>query len=367
MVSAMVPWAIGSGQRNLAPIESGKTTQSRLRRKDLEGKAFTAELAMGLLICISAFVQDTMVKIKSNLINQKEKAMNKLLAAVMKKRLSLVLSVSLILILAASVFAIEIPKGKTGNDYANEAKSHVRGISAEETKELMDRNDHVVLLDIRSFAEFKEHGWIPGRTVLPHGMVIFKIKKIVPNKDVPIIAYCKKGKRSAMVAYQLQQMGYGNVLYLDGGVLVWKRKGLPITTSGISKIAEESVVPEGEMPTGKQADDFVAEANRLIRGVGSTEAKQMMAAKDCVLLDIRSAQEIKSQGAIDGALVMEHGKVVFNIKKKVHDANSPVLVICKKGGRSALIAQQLQEMGYKDVHHIKGGLLAWKEAGLPVR
>jgi rhodanese-related sulfurtransferase len=64
---------------------------------------------------------------------------------------------------------------------------------------------------------------------------------------------------------------------------------------------------------------------------------------------------------------MEHGKVIFNIKKKVHDANSRLLVICKKGGRSALIAQQLEEMGYKDVHHIDGGIIAWKEAGLPVK
>jgi rhodanese-related sulfurtransferase len=64
---------------------------------------------------------------------------------------------------------------------------------------------------------------------------------------------------------------------------------------------------------------------------------------------------------------MQHGKVIFNIKKKVHDANSPLLVICKKGKRSALIAQQLQEMGYKDVHYIKGSITAWKEAGLPVK
>jgi len=202
---------------------------------------------------------------------------------------------------------------------------------------------------------------------LPHGMVIFNIKKIVPSKNVPIIVYCKKGKRSALIAYNLQQMGYENVLYLEGGILTWKRKGLPAVSSGISKIAEEAVVPEGDMPTGKSAADFVAEANKMVKAISPSEAKQKMGAKNAFLLDIRSAQEMESQGAIDGVLVMEHGKVIFNIKKKVHDANSPLLVICKKGGRSALIAQQLQEMGYKDVHHIKGGIIAWKEAGLPIK
>jgi rhodanese-related sulfurtransferase len=292
--------------------------------------------------------------------------MSKLTTNLTKRSLCLVLSVSLVLALAAPAFAIEIPKGKTGEDFVNEAKAHVQGISPEGLKNLMDGTDNVVLLDIRSFAEFKEHGWIPGSTFLPHGMVIFDITKIVPNKDVPIIVYCKKGKRSALVAYQLKQMGYENVRILDGGILVWTRKGLPVEKSGNSKIAEDPVVPKGKMPTGRSADDFVAEANKVVEAVSPSDAKQIIGTKDAVLLDIRTAQEIESQGAIAGALVMEHGKVVFNIKKKVHDANTPLLVICKKGGRSALIAQQLQEMGYKDVHHIKGGIMAWKEAGLLV-
>ena len=293
--------------------------------------------------------------------------MNKIVTAVTKKSLCLVLGMSLVIALAASVSAFEIPKGKTGDDYVNVAKAHVKGISAEEAKKVMDSTKNRVLLDIRSFEEFKQNGWIEGRTILPHGMVIFNIRKIVPNKNVPIIVYCKKGKRSVLIAYQLHQMGYENVKYLEGGVLTWKRKGLPAVSSGISKVAEEAVVPEGDMPTGKSAADFVAEANKVVKAVSPSEAKQKIGAKDAFLLDIRSAQELESQGAIDGALVMEHGKVIFNIKKKVHDANSPLLVICKKGSRSAIIAQQLQEMGYKDVHYIKGGILAWKEAGLPVK
>lgn len=293
--------------------------------------------------------------------------MKKLLSNVTKRSLCLVLCVGFVIALAASASAVELPSGKTGDDYVKEANAHIKGISAEEAKKLFDSDSSVVMLDIRTFAEFKQHGWIEGRTVLPHGMVIFKIRGIVPNKAVPIIVYCKKGKRSALVTYQLQQMGYENVKYLEGGILIWKRKGFPAVSSGISKIADKAVVPEGDMPTGKSADDFVAEANKMVKSVSPSEAKQKMGAKDATLLDIRSAQELESQGGIDGALVMEHGKVIFNIKKKVHDANSSLFVICKKGGRSALIALQLQEMGYKDVHHIKGGIIAWKEAGLPVK
>ena len=92
--------------------------------------------------------------------------MKKLLIAVTRKSLCLILGVSFVVALAASVSAVDIPKGKTGDDYVKEAKGHVEAISAKEAKKLKDSNNNVVFLDIRSFAEFKEHGWIKGRTVL---------------------------------------------------------------------------------------------------------------------------------------------------------------------------------------------------------
>ncbi len=273
----------------------------------------------------------------------------------------------LALLLASPLYAfdLEIPKGKNSDDYVKEAGAHVKAISPEDTKKAIDKGTPLVLLDIRSFAEFSDHGWIEGRTVVPHGMVMFKIRDIVPNRDIPIIVYCKKGKRSIIVAYQLQQMGYKDIKYLKGGALGWKNKGYPVKTSGTSKIAEAPVVSKGEMPTGITAEDLVAEANKLVKAIPPAEANRVLTTNsNAVLLDIRTQQEIGSQGAIERAIVMEHGKVPFNIKKKVHDANTRLFVICKKGGRSALIAKQLQEMGYKDVHHIAGGILAWKEAGL---
>jgi rhodanese-related sulfurtransferase len=280
----------------------------------------------------------------------------------------------LLIFLQGSVYALEIPQGKTGRDYAAEAQKHVQGVGPEKVKEMLERQEKFVLLDIRSFGEFKEFGWIKGSTVLPHGMVIFKITKIVPDSDIPIIVYCKKGNRSSMVAYDLKQMGYTNVKYLDGGIIGWKRQKFPVETSGVSKIATEPVVPPGEdsekfvEEANKIAEKFVEEANKVVDAKKPEEAKKWLTEKsDCVLLDVRTEQEIKEQGAIEGALVMEYGKVPFNITKKVHNADAPFLVVCKQGGRSALIAKMLSEMGYHDVHHIEGGILAWKKQGLYVK
>ncbi len=293
--------------------------------------------------------------------------MNRLLTGVIKKKLPLVLIVSLVFALAAPVFAIEIPHGKTGSDFVREAKAQVKGISSEETKRILDSDNSVVLIDIRSREEIKRYGGISGELVVPHGLVIYVMKRLVPDKDVHIIIFAQKDKRSAMIASKVQQMGYENVRYLEGGLNVWIRKRLPIVASRECKIPKKVAVPRGEMPTGKTSGDFVAEANKVAKGLTPSEAKRIIEEKGGVLVDVRSEAEIESQGAIHGALRMEEGLVVFNIVKKIHDANTPVVVFCKRGNRSAIVAEQLHEMGYKEVYHIEGGFIGWEKAGVALR
>jgi rhodanese-related sulfurtransferase len=48
------------------------------------------------------------------------------------------------------------------------------------------------------------------------------------------------------------------------------------------------------------------------------------------------------------------------------DPNRRVILHCAAGGRSALAADTLQQMGYSDVAHLDGGFTAWKQAGQPV-
>ena len=51
--------------------------------------------------------------------------------------------------------------------------------------------------------------------------------------------------------------------------------------------------------------------------------------------------------------------------RKVPDVNTTVIVHCGGGGRSALAAESLQKMGYKNVRSLAGGFKAWKTIGLP--
>lgn len=255
---------------------------------------------------------------------------------------------------------VEAPKGKTGVDFGNEAKTYVQGISAFEAKSKYDSDKSVLFVDVRRRSEYLEDGFIEGSLDLSLGRLIFDARERISNKDTPLITYCKKGMRAAIAGADLVRMGYTNVKYLAGGILGWKSAGYPIIMCPYyGRIA---------LPTGKTPEDFIRAAKAVAGvGVSPVEAKRRKdSAPDTIILDVALAREHALLGKIEGSLLMEHGKVAFNIKKKIHNANTPIIVICSSGKRAMLITQQLKEMGYKNVTYMQGGLGAWKKAGLPI-
>jgi phage shock protein E len=108
---------------------------------------------------------------------------------------------------------------------ANEAKSRVKQVSAEEARKLQLAG--AVLIDVRERAEFeKDHA--AGAKHISRGVLELKIEEAVPNVETPIICYCGGGSRSALATDSLQQMGYTNVASLASGFKGWKSAGLPV-------------------------------------------------------------------------------------------------------------------------------------------
>src|SRR5438105_13127922 len=83
------------------------------------------------------------------------------------------------------------------------------------------------------------------------------------------------------------------------------------------------------------------------------------------LIDDRAAEELR-EGHITRSKNLSHGTVELEIEEAVPDLSTPIITHCGGGGRSALAAESLQRMGYKNVQSMAGGFKAWKAAGLPV-
>ncbi len=110
----------------------------------------------------------------------------------------------------------------------------------------------------------------------------------------------------------------------------------------------------------KTAKDFVKEAKRHIKEITPAEAKKLLGKKGVIFLDVREPSEYNA-GHIDGAINLPRGLLEFKITKKIPNKNATIVVYCKTGGRGALAAYTLKQMGYKHVYNLAGGWLAWKK------
>ena len=114
----------------------------------------------------------------------------------------------------------------------NEAKQRVENLSVADVISEVD-GGQALLIDIREAGELLQKGSIPGAVVAPRGMLEFYAdinspdyrEELQPTRRT--ILYCANGERSALAADTLQQIGYTNVAYLDGGLTAWQKAGQP--------------------------------------------------------------------------------------------------------------------------------------------
>jgi rhodanese-related sulfurtransferase len=110
-----------------------------------------------------------------------------------------------------------------------DAKTRVREWTIDEFRSREERGERFVLIDTREDHEW-ERGHLPGASHLSKGVIERDIETRVPDKAEPIVCYCGGGFRSALVADNLQKMGYTNVVSMDGGWRGWIERGLPVET-----------------------------------------------------------------------------------------------------------------------------------------
>lgn len=119
--------------------------------------------------------------------------------------------------------------------------------------------------------------------------------------------------------------------------------------------------------------DLVARAKATIKECSVTEAHSCLE-QDTLLLDVREPAEFQ-RGHLPGAMLLPRGLLEFEIHALVervradqgsHPAEQDIVLYCGTGGRSALAAEAMQHLGYRNVKSIAGGIVAWAEAGLPI-
>jgi rhodanese-related sulfurtransferase len=111
-------------------------------------------------------------------------------------------------------------------------------------------------------------------------------------------------------------------------------------------------------------EKLVAEAKKHITEISPHDAAAKSKSGKAMIVDVREKDEWDEEHIRD-AIHMSRGTIELDIEEKIPDANKLIICHCGGGGRSALAAESLQKMGYKNVRSMVGGFKAWKAAGLP--
>ena len=112
-------------------------------------------------------------------------------------------------------------------------------------------------------------------------------------------------------------------------------------------------------------EKLVAEAKKNIQEISPQETAAGLKRGDALLIDVRDPDEWAGRLHPRSAKNFSRGTVEFEIEEAAPDLSTPIITHCGGGGRSALAAESLQRMGYKNVKSMAGGFKAWKAAGLP--
>ena len=125
--------------------------------------------------------------------------------------------------------------------------------------------------------------------------------------------------------------------------------------------------------TVKSPQTLVQEALKQVKTLTPEDALKLANESKCNLIDIRDYVELEKLGRIENSFHISRGLLEFSIHPESSyvqnnklDLNKEIILFCAAGGRSALAAKTLKEMGFKNVSHVDGGFGLMKQKGFKI-
>lgn len=123
------------------------------------------------------------------------------------------------LMISLCLFGICGCNGEKPKENIIETKNSYEQITANQAKELMEKETGYIIIDARTQEEFDE-GHIEGAILIPEYEISQRAEKELPDKDRLILVYCRSGRRSKIASQALVDLGYTNVKEF-GGIIDW--------------------------------------------------------------------------------------------------------------------------------------------------
>ncbi len=226
------------------------------------------------------------------------------------------------------------------------AEDGVRYLDVPTVQRMLDNRltDTAYFVDVRTTEEYVA-GHIPGFRWFPGGQVVQRSDDVLVVKNCPVVFVCDRKARSTVVASWYRQFGFQEVYVIEGGLEAWSAAGLDLETG----MPQESVAG-------------LAEAETKVKPISPGE---LQVSTNQVIIFVDTSQEF-AQGHVPGARWVPRGWLEFQIGDLAPDRDGVVVVTGNSAGNAVLAGGTLQEMGYRNVLVLEGGMSLWRQQGLPI-
>lgn len=165
---------------------------------------------------------------------------------------------------------------------------------------------------------------------------------------------------------QFQRILFFILAGLAGGILA-------VTLGWATKLIVFPNSAEAAVP--KTFNQMVNEALAEVPTIEPAQANQLLQTNpNTLIVDVRDPADIAGTGIIPGAINVTLGTLTYKADHEVptewrdpnfQDFSRPIITTCETSEMASLAGKLLKDMGYTNVHILKGGTVAWKDAGYP--
>src|SRR5919108_3326417 len=215
---------------------------------------------------------------------------------------------------------------------------------------LIASNSLYAVLDVRERGDYNA-GHISPATSLPRSQIEFRIRALLPNLKIPLIVYDDGGKRAALAAATMGELGYANISVLEGGLPAWTEISYS-TVNGVnvlSKAFGEKIHHERKIPEILPAD------LKRLQDNGA----------DLMILDVRTPEEYR-RFCVPGGINIPGGDLILWADHLRHKPGTTVVINCAGRTRSIIGTAALNRMGLSNVYALRNGTMGWVLAGLEI-
>ncbi len=241
-----------------------------------------------------------------------------------------------------------------------QVQQHVAEVEPAELAAWQARGDHLILLDSRTPEEHTQ-ACIPGSRSVPGGELPLRITDLLKgHEDATVVVHCAGRTRSIIGARVLQRMGIPRVYALKNGTMGWHLAGLELET-GSRRTALPAPSPEARAAAAAFAQRVAVEDGVRLVDVAWLQQRMAQQGGSLYLLDTRSKPEYEA-GHIPSFQWVPGGQAVQRAEDVIGVPTGDIVFCCDDGSRSAVSAGWYRQMGYPNVHLLRGGIGAWQAA-----